>query len=229
MHKRIRRFQSGGFLGGVPVAPGVNPNAPVQGAFGTPYMPPLPFGPSIQTGGPGAPVTNPGGVQEFVGTPYMPPLPFGPNVQTGGPGASIGGRYSHQAQPYNAPVQEFVGTPYMPPVPYAPVNRQQYSPQPQPGPQMGGFGGFGGFGGGVQEFVGTPYMPPVQATPVQRAPMAPLRSTPRARSSMRNAPTPIMRRAPNRRGMKSGGQVTSPASKRGDGCAMKGKTRGKFV
>jgi len=42
----------------------------------------------------------------------------------------------------------------------------------------------------------------------------------------RPTPTPTPPPAP---GMKKGGMARSSASKRADGCAVKGKTRGKFV
>lgn len=65
----IKKYQAGGMtIGGTPVGPGVNPNAPVQGGVGVPYMPPVGIAPGAIGGNPS---------NELPTVPVQPRQPMG--------------------------------------------------------------------------------------------------------------------------------------------------------
>lgn len=67
--KKIKKYQAGGMtIGGTPVGPGVNPNAPVQGGVGVPYMPPVGIAPGAIGGNPS---------NELPTVPVQPRQPMG--------------------------------------------------------------------------------------------------------------------------------------------------------
>lgn len=75
---KVKKFQAGGMtLGGIPVGPAADPNAPMQGGFGTPFMPSVPVQQRQLGGTPGlAPPTVPNmGIAPgaFGGTPGLEP------------------------------------------------------------------------------------------------------------------------------------------------------------
>lgn len=88
--KKVKKFQAGGMtLGGIPVGPAADPNAPVQGGFGTPFMPSVPVQQRQLGGTPGlTPPTVPNmGIAPgaFGGTPglELPTVPVQPRPPMG--------------------------------------------------------------------------------------------------------------------------------------------------
>ena len=72
----------------------------------------------------------------------------------------------------------------------------------------------------------------LQALKTLKQPEAPTSSGPKrryARGKVKRYPDEGGEHQPYAKPMKKGGSVRSSASKRADGCAVKGKTRGKFV
>ena len=93
------------------------------------------------------------------------------------------------------------------------------APTPAPAPTGSGRGSIFGGGGSRNQ------PPPVQPPPVQPPPAAPSKSPFAGISAGEGR---AMANRMGRMGMKEGGKVSS-ASKRADGCAVKGKTKGKMV
>ena len=72
----------------------------------------------------------------------------------------------------------------------------------------------------------------LQALKTLKQPEAPMSSGPKrryARGKVKRYPDEGGEHQPYAKPMKKGGMARSSASKRADGCAVKGKTRGKFV
>lgn len=71
--KKVKKYQAGG----ISMGPAANPNAPVQGGFGTPYMPSVPMQPRKLGGTPGlTPPTVPVQPRQPMGRARPMPVPM---------------------------------------------------------------------------------------------------------------------------------------------------------